>query len=170
MNVVLESWNSTAHEDAVKEILPCCGSTVWAQRMASRRPFSDARSLFFASDRLWFSLTPADWLEAFDSHPRIGESAGESTARFAPKDWSLEEQSNVAAAQDETKSALAEGNRAYEQKFGHIFIVCATGKSAREILEILRLRMHNESGAELREAAEQQRQITRLRLKKWLDI
>jgi 2-oxo-4-hydroxy-4-carboxy-5-ureidoimidazoline decarboxylase len=170
MNEVLARWNKAAREEAVEEILSCCGSKAWAEKMASRRPFASERSLFFASDALWFGSSSLDWLEAFGSHPRIGESAGKASARAAAEDWSATEQHHVTAAQAEIKLALAEGNRAYEQKFGHIFIVCAAGKSAFEILEILRHRMHNEGGAELREAAEQQRQITQLRLRKWLGI
>jgi 2-oxo-4-hydroxy-4-carboxy-5-ureidoimidazoline decarboxylase len=170
MNEVLARWNSAAQAEAIEEILACCGSQAWAEKMVGRRPFASERSLLFASDAVWFGSSSADWLEAFGRHPRIGESAGKASARTASEEWSAAEQHHVSAAQAETKLALAEGNRAYEQKFGHIFIVCATGKSASEILEILRRRMHNEGGAELREAAEQQRQITQLRLKKWLGI
>ena len=170
MNKILARWNSATQEEAIQEILPCCGSTAWAEKMVNRRPFSSERSLLLASDRVWFGLSWADWLEAFGSHPRIGEHFTKAAAASVSEGWSVEEQSNVAAAQDQTKRDPSEGNRAYEQKFGHIFIVCATGKSAAEILEILRRRMQNEGGAELREAAEQQRQITQLRLKKWLGI
>ena len=121
-----------------------------------------------ASDGVWLSLPPSDWLQAFHSHPRIGEASAKVSITARSSAWSQQEQRQAAAALDSTKQQLAKANRAYEQKFGHIFIVCATGKSAVEILEILRRRMHNDADTELREAAEQQRQITQLRLKKWL--
>jgi 2-oxo-4-hydroxy-4-carboxy-5-ureidoimidazoline decarboxylase len=113
-------------------------------------------------------LGTSDWLEAFESHQRIGdrEKPGAETARSAA--WSAEEQSRAAASDDSLKQALAEGNREYERKFHRIFIICATGKSAAEILEVLQRRLENDKTAELREAAEQQRQITQIRLKKWL--
>jgi 2-oxo-4-hydroxy-4-carboxy-5-ureidoimidazoline decarboxylase len=170
MREVLARWNSAEREEAVREIMSCCGSTAWAGKMAGRRPFSEERTLLVASDRVWFGLPEADWLEAFRSHPRIGERPIVASAAPRSAEWSNHEQSHAAGAEDQIKLALSEGNRAYEQKFGHIFIVCAMGKSAPEILEILRRRMHNEGGAELREAAEQQRQITQLRLKKWLGV
>jgi len=170
MREVLSRWNSAAPEEAVREILSCCGSTAWAGKMAGRRPFSNEGSLLLLADRLWFGLPVADWLEAFGAHPRIGERPASAGGPPRSAQWSDEEQSHAAAPEDRIKLALSEGNRAYEQKFGHIFIVCAMGKSAPEILEILRRRMHNEGGAELREAAEQQRQITQLRLRKWLGV
>lgn len=107
-------------------------------------------------------------MEAFRSHPRIGESHGSASAPVRSATWSGEEQRRVGTASEDIKMALAEGNRAYEQRFNRIFIVCATGKSAAEILEILRRRLHNDEATELHEAAEQQRQIAQLRLKKWL--
>ncbi len=124
------------------------------------------------SDAMWRSLNESDWMEAFDSHPRIGESSAPdpSAQRSSPlsSSWSTQEQKEVANAVDAVKIALAEGNREYEHKFGRIFIVCAAGKSAAELLEILRRRLHNDARTELYEAAEQQRQITQIRLRKWL--
>lgn len=170
MNDVLVRWNGAPAAEAAKEILPCCGSTAWAERLTQRRPFADHASLLAASNQIWFSLTPADWLEAFRSHPRIGESSASMTASARSAAWSRQEQDRIAPADDETKSALAAANRAYEEKFGRIFIVCATGKSVAEILAILRRRMQNDKDTEIREAAEEQRLITQLRLKKWLGI
>jgi 2-oxo-4-hydroxy-4-carboxy-5-ureidoimidazoline decarboxylase len=173
MSVLLARWNSLPAEAAVKEILPCCGSKAWASAMAKRRPFPDVTTLLAVSDETWSNLTAADWMEAFRSHPRIGESrSAQSASAESGSDrsetWSAVEQRNVAAAGDAVKIALAEANQEYEQKFHHIFIVCAAGKSAPEILEILRRRLRNDEPTELREAAEQQRQITHLRVKKWL--
>ena len=105
----------------------------------------------------------------FRSHPRIGQSRAAAQARRKSAAWSSEEQRNVGSAADEVRAALAEGNRAYEHKFGRIFIVCATGKSPTEILAILRRRLQNDETTELHEAAEEQRQIAHLRLKKWLN-
>jgi 2-oxo-4-hydroxy-4-carboxy-5-ureidoimidazoline decarboxylase len=170
MNEVLARWNESAFDGAVAEILPCCGSMAWARAMAMRRPMQDDATLMAASDDIWRTLPASDWMEAFRSHPRISESKLSSSSSSTSTAWATQEQKKVAAADDSVKSALAEGNRNYEEKFGHIFIVCATGKSASEMLEILNLRMRNDSKNELREAAEQQRQITQIRLKKWLQV
>jgi OHCU decarboxylase len=167
---VLARWNQATSAEAARQILSCCGSTAWAEQLAQRRPFADARTLLAVSDEIWRSLMPVDWLEAFRSHPRIGESSAGAQAPARSAAWSQQEQGRVASADDDTKSALADANRAYEEKFGYIFIVCATGKSATEILAILRRRMQNDKETEVREAAEEQRRITELRLKKWLGI
>jgi 2-oxo-4-hydroxy-4-carboxy-5-ureidoimidazoline decarboxylase len=164
---VLMRWNSLDAESAAREILPCCDSSAWAGGMAARRPFTDAEELFEASDWVWAGLAEKDWREAFDSHPRIGQQhARAATAESLA--WSSEEQRAVASQTDETKLALAEANRQYEEKFGRIFIVCASGKSAAEILAICNTRRNNSAADELLEAAEQQRQITQLRLRRWL--
>jgi 2-oxo-4-hydroxy-4-carboxy-5-ureidoimidazoline decarboxylase len=113
-------------------------------------------------------LSESDWLEAFRSHPRIGESKAVTDASPQSARWSEQEQSNVANARDSATTALAEGNRIYERKFKRIFIVCATGKSPEEILNILRRRLETDERTELQEAAEQQRLITQIRLRKWL--
>jgi 2-oxo-4-hydroxy-4-carboxy-5-ureidoimidazoline decarboxylase len=168
MSVVLERWNAVPVAEAVKEILPCCGSKAWAGGMAARRPFPDVTTLLAASDETWSNLGAAEWMEAFHSHPRIGESRAAQSASAQSATWSVQEQRDVAAAGDAVKITLAEANREYEQRFRHIFVVCATGKSAPEILAILRRRLQNDDATELREAAEQQRQITRIRLTKWL--
>jgi 2-oxo-4-hydroxy-4-carboxy-5-ureidoimidazoline decarboxylase len=172
MSDVLARWNAVPRAEAAKQILQCCGSTAWAHGMATRRPFQDEAALIAASDEMWRSLSESDWMEAFDSHPRIGgSSAPNHSVRQSPSlssSWSMQEQKEVANAVNAVKIALAEGNREYEHKFGRIFIVCATGKSPTELLEILQRRLHNEARTELYEAAEQQRQITQLRLRKWL--
>jgi 2-oxo-4-hydroxy-4-carboxy-5-ureidoimidazoline decarboxylase len=168
MSHVLERWNHLPTEEAVTEILPCCGSKAWANGMAARRPFSEEATLLAASDEIWRNLAEADWMDAFRSHPRIGESKTPQSAVNQSATWSKQEQKSVTAAGDAVKTALTEANREYERRFGHIFIVCATGKSGLEILEILRRRLENDKQTELREAAEQQRQITQIRLKRWL--
>jgi 2-oxo-4-hydroxy-4-carboxy-5-ureidoimidazoline decarboxylase len=168
MSDTLARWNFLPATAAVDEILPCCGSRAWAERMVTRRPLTDEKCLLAASDESWRDLTESDWLEAFRSHPRIGESGARKAAAPQSATWSRQEQRNVADADDSVKLALAEGNREYELRFKRIFIVCAAGKSPAEILELLRRRMENDDRAELQEAAEQQRQITQTRLKRWL--
>ena len=168
MSDVLPRWNFLPIAAAVDEILPCCGSRAWADGMVGRRPLADEVALLAASDETWRSLAESDWLEAFRSHPRIGESkAAKATLRRSVA-WSAQEQQNVSGADESVKSALGEGNREYERRFNRIFIICATGKSPAEILKILQRRMINDEHTELQEASEQQRQITQIRLKKWL--
>jgi 2-oxo-4-hydroxy-4-carboxy-5-ureidoimidazoline decarboxylase len=170
MNKVLARWNQLSFADAVREIVPCCGSMSWAQGLAGRRPMTTEALLLISSNEIWRNLSLSAWLEAFDSHPRIGESPSKAPAVAQSACWSQQEQSNVSSADDATRADLAAANRAYEKKFGRTFIVCATGKSAAEILAILHRRMQNDTNAELQEAAEEQRQITQLRLQKWLGI
>ena len=165
---VLARWNRLQAEKAAGEVLPCCGSKAWGREMATRRPILGEAALLTSCDEVWNNLSEADWLEAFRSHPRIGDSHAPASAPPQSAAWSGEEQRRVGAAADDIKAALAAGNRAYEQKFNRIFIVCATGKSAPEILAILERRLRNDAATELLEAGEQQRQIAQLRLKKWL--
>jgi 2-oxo-4-hydroxy-4-carboxy-5-ureidoimidazoline decarboxylase len=165
---VLERWNSLPPLHAAVEIFPCCGSNFWARQMAAVRPLEDENSLLAASDKIWIGLGEDHWMEAFAHHPRIGNSAAPPTATALSAQWSSEEQEKIRAAAGDVLDSLAEGNRAYEARFGHIFIVCATGKSAHTILEILQRRLRNDQQTELHESAEQQRQITNLRLKKWI--
>ena len=143
---------------AESEFLRCCASHRWAHLMATERPFANADVIAAVGQRLWWSLAAADWLEAFAAHPRIGERA--------TSPWSAQEQSRAMAAGDDSRARLAAGNRAYEERFGYTFLVCATDKSAEEILAILERRLHNEPGDELQIAADEQRKITALRLNK----
>jgi 2-oxo-4-hydroxy-4-carboxy-5-ureidoimidazoline decarboxylase len=168
MSDALERWNRLSVEEAAKEILLCCGSRAWAHGIAGRRPIADEAALLAASDETWRGLGESDWTEAFRSHPRIGESIAANSSEIRPAKWSAQEQRSVAVADDAVKTALAEANREYEVRFHRIFIVCATGKTAPEILQIVQRRMQNDDRAELHEAAEQQRQITHIRLKRWL--
>jgi len=170
---ILEQWNRMSADEATRAILPCCGSNTWARGMVARRPLADESAFLTASNEIWRGLAPSDWMEVFRSHPRIGESpASEAASRQSPSAqsvaWSAQEQRNVEESDASVKKALADANREYERRFNRIFIVCATGKSALEILETLRGRLTNDAETELHEAAEQQRQITEIRLKKWL--
>jgi 2-oxo-4-hydroxy-4-carboxy-5-ureidoimidazoline decarboxylase len=168
MNEVLARWNRLSAEGAEREILPCCGSAAWARKLAARRPFDDESSLIEASDEIWRRLEKQDWIEAFSEHPRIGERRAPPVASKQSAVWSAQEQQSVETAAEAVQTELAEANREYERKFGRVFIVCATGKSAPEMLDILRRRLHNDDATELREAVEEQRKITNIRLKKWL--
>lgn len=169
MSDVLTRWNRLPAEEAEQEILACCGSRAWANQLAARRPL-DATSLTRASDEIWFRLKPEDWHEAFSGHPRIGARKAPSAATGQSASWSAQEQKRVANAPDSIQDELAEANHRYEQRFGRVFIVCATGKSAQEMLDILRRRLQNNDATELLAAAEEQLKITNLRLQKWLSL
>ncbi|MEJ7811472.1 MAG: 2-oxo-4-hydroxy-4-carboxy-5-ureidoimidazoline decarboxylase [Gemmatimonadaceae bacterium] len=155
--------------EAEAALLACCGSSRWARQVEDRRPFASADALRAAADEVWWSLGPGDWLEAFRAHPRIGEREAAAPRGAGSRAWSDGEQAGMRDAAAEVRAALAEGNREYEARFGHIFIVCATGRSAGEMLALLTRRLGNEPAEELRAAAEEQRKITRLRLDKLLD-
>jgi OHCU decarboxylase len=164
--------NALPAEQAETELLNCCGSAQWAQRMAARRPFAEnesgLRELLDAADRIWRELGRADWLEAFSRHPKIGEKAAAKPGSAQARSWSEQEQSGASGAGEDVRQALADANREYEKRFGYIFIVCATGKTSEEMLAILRQRLQNGPDTELPIAAEEQRKITRLRLEKLL--
>jgi 2-oxo-4-hydroxy-4-carboxy-5-ureidoimidazoline decarboxylase len=166
MPTTLEAWNALTPEAAAATILPCNGSQAWATQLAALRPFATPFDLTCTADIVWRALPVDAQQQAFDSHPRIGESHAKS-ATDESLALSKTEQSAAQLTTD-TAAQLAAANRAYEKKFGRIFIVCATGKSAEEILLILQHRLANDPATERREAAEQQRQITQLRLRKWL--
>ena len=140
--------------------------------MTAARPFDSADAILETGDRVWRSLDRADWLEAFAAHPRIGDSGAGEAGRAggaAHGDWSAGEQAGVATATSTIRQRLAAANREYEARFGYIFIVCATGKSADEMLAMLEQRLENAPDAELRIAAEEQRKITQLRLSRLLN-
>ncbi len=167
MNPTLAAWNAAAEAAALEAMLACCGSKRWAAAMVALRPIGSVLQLSEAADRVWSTMQETDWLEAFACHPRIGERRpAHASAKSAA--WSRQEQSASEAADQQVLAELAQGNALYEQRFGFTYIVCATGKSAQEMLAILRRRLASNREAELREAAEQQRQIMRIRLGKWL--
>jgi len=162
----LSNWNALPPAEAATAILPCNGSRAWAEQIVALRPFATPFDLTCSADIIWRALPGQAWQQAFDSHPRIGEHKAKLATEQSLQ-WSAGEQA-TANPNDAVKAALVAANQAYEQKFGRIFIVCATGKSAAEMLAILNQRMANDPATELREAAEQQRQITQIRLRKWL--
>jgi 2-oxo-4-hydroxy-4-carboxy-5-ureidoimidazoline decarboxylase len=149
-----------------KELLfRCCSSTAWVEKMLSLPPVEDLVDLFENAEECWYALTEKDWKEAFSNHPKIGDV--ESLKRkFAADQFAGGEQSGIIGASDQTLNALAEGNKAYEEKFGYIFIVSAAGKSAIEMLGILTARLRNKPETEITISMDEQNKITRLRLEK----
>jgi 2-oxo-4-hydroxy-4-carboxy-5-ureidoimidazoline decarboxylase len=168
MNGVLARWNALPQEEAEAEVLSCCGSRAWAQRLAAERPFADEEALFAAAERCWQSLPEEDWLEAFRSHPRIGEQRAQNKTSAASAAWSRSEQSQMNEADAVILKRMQQGHRSYEERFGRIFIVCATGKQPGEMLRILEQRLGNDPAQELMVSAAEQQKITQLRLRKWL--
>jgi len=167
MNRVLAEWNRAVGDDALTGMIACCGAKRWASAMVDQRPFASIEDLSEAADRAWSEMQVEDWLEAFACHPRIGErKAVHASAQSVA--WSRQEQASAASASEGILSELTEGNALYAERFGFTYIVCATGKSAEEMLAILRQRLASDRDTELREAAEQQRQILQIRLGKWL--
>jgi OHCU decarboxylase len=164
----LDWLNALTSEAARAELLKCCGSTRWAATLTERRPFTNLDQLLAQSSDVWWALDQGDWLEAFRSHPKIGEKKAAASVATQSQQWSAEEQQGVARAGEEAVEKLARLNRVYEEKFGFIFIVCATGKSTDEILALLETRLENEPAAELRSAAAEQAKIADLRLRKLL--
>ena len=152
-----------------EEFLKCCGSKRWARQMAAAGHDS-LDALIAAADRVWWSLEPQDWLEAFHSHPKIGEKKAATATAVEAQQWSEDEQSGIRNSAQQTLDTLAELNQTYEEKYGYIFIVCASGKSSEEMLTILRERLQNNPDEELRLAAAEQAKITQLRLRKLLAV
>ena len=163
------AWlNSLTADEAAKELLQCCGSKRWAAAMANARPYATLETLLARAHEVWWSLDRNDWLEAFRSHPKIGEKKAADKVSAQSQQWSGQEQSGVADAPRDTVDSLAALNEDYEQKFGFIFIICATGKTSAEMLAALRARIHHDPATELPIAAVEQSKITELRLKKLL--
>ena len=156
--MTLVELNRLPEARAEAEFMRCCASHRWAHLMAAERPFTGVSVMAAVAQRLWWSLAAADWLEAFAAHPRIGEQTTSG--------WSAQEQARAMETGNDVRVRLAAGNRAYEKRFGYTFIVCATNKSAEEMLAILEQRLHNEPADELQIAADEQRKITELRLNK----
>lgn len=158
-------------DEAAEVFRSCCGSSLWVEEMIARRPFGTLDRLLAAADDSWKATGPDDWREAFSHHPRIGEKRSEITQSARAAAWSAAEQERAQAAMAQTATAsvqerLEAVNRMYEERFGHIYIVCAEGKSADEILQVAERRLCNDPATELRIAAEEQRKITELRLRK----
>lgn len=164
--MTISEFNALPLDDAAAELLRCCGCRRWAQAVASKRPFSSREALVAAADREWSRTSREEWLEAMTHHPRIGGKDALRAKFAATKDWSRGEQASVTAADEATLEALEKGNADYEAKHGFIFIVCATGLSAAEMLARLKARLPNTKEQELAIAAGEQAKITRIRLEK----
>ncbi len=162
-----EALLDTLDETEARGVLfQCCGSRRWVEQMLARRPFGSDEQLLTSVDEVWWGLTREDWLEAFAHHPRIGERLPPDRAAGQSARWASEEQAGAAVADSATLEALVEYNAAYEHRFGHVFLICATGLSAAAMLETLQARLENPADMELRIAAGEQAKITRLRLQK----
>lgn len=164
--MTLGTFNALSDDGARAELLRCCGCARWADAVLAGRPYKDKAALLAAADAAWARAGEAEWREAFSHHPRIGGKDALREKFAATRAWAKGEQSGAAAASEAVLDALAAGNAAYERKFGHIFIVCATGKSAAEMLDLLQSRLPNDAGTELRLAAGEQNKITKIRLEK----
>jgi OHCU decarboxylase len=160
----LAAINAAPPETAREMLLRCCGSRRWAEAMIVRRPFASESALISTADEIWQSLDRAAWLEAFSAHPRIGDFKSLREKFASTADFCRGEQAGMSNADENTLRELGEGNRRYEERFGYIFIVCATGKTAAEMLAILNARRGNDAETELSIAAAEQAKITRLRL------
>jgi OHCU decarboxylase len=168
----LARLNAMPQRQAEAELLTCCGSREWAWRMAAMRPFRTEPILFDAAHEVWWSLDTEAWLEAFRSHPRIGErkaQAEQAEQTEREHAWSRGEQAGMDAAPADTRAAILELNQRYEERFGHIYLVCASGMTAEELLENLEQRLRNSPEAEIVIAAQEQAKITWTRLEKLLE-
>lgn len=155
--------NGLGDEEAREELLRCCRSGNWADAMTASRPYADADELFERAEVAWWALSPSDWLEAFAAHPRIGDRPD---AESATAEWSSEEQAGMTTAAASIQDTMAAGNHLYESRFGHVFLICASGRSGEEMAEELGRRLRNAPDVELRTAAAEQAKITRLRLER----
>jgi 2-oxo-4-hydroxy-4-carboxy-5-ureidoimidazoline decarboxylase len=159
--------DAASESDATEMFARCCGSTRWASAMTARRPFGSDAALFAAADEEWAKSHREDVLEALAHHPRIGANVEELRKKYASTaSWAANEQAGAAAASEATLLALRDANERYHARYGYVFVVCATGKSAAEMLAILESRLGNDPETELRIAAAQQHLITRIRLEK----
>lgn len=162
----LDAINSMTETDAADALRTCCAAERWVQAMVAVRPYAGRDDLHAKADAIWPLLGAADWLEAFEAHPRIGD-VGSLKAKFANTHaLASGEQSSTAVASDATLQRLKDGNDAYFDKFGFIFIVCATGKSADDMLALLEARLPNTREQEIANACREQAKITHLRLDK----
>jgi allantoicase len=164
----LERLNALTPRAATSALADCCGAPDWVRRMRERRPFETVDELLRTADLVWDDLGREEWLAAFRHHPEIGAARGERAQSAVGAAWSAQEQAGVATTGDDTRAALVAGNAVYRERFGFVFLVCATGRTAEEMLALCRARLGNDPERELLVAAEEQRKITRLRLEKLL--
>lgn len=166
--MTLDAFNLLSRDQLKEQLTHCCGSTAWVEAMIKKAPFKSTDELLRYSEEIWQATKPEDWKEAFQHHPKIGDTASLEKKFASTAKWAESEQGSVKQASSEIIEALAAGNRLYEQKFGFIFIVCATGKSATEMLDLLQARLPNSMDEELKTAMLEQQKITQIRLNKLL--
>lgn len=167
--MTLHQLNILPNEQLEEELFKCCGSTAWVNKMLPFFPAEDLIEILEDAEEQWYQCSEEDWLEAFTHHPKIGDVESLKKKFASTATWASGEQSGAAAASQQTMEALAKGNDEYEHKFGYIFIVCATGKSAAEMLQLLQQRLPNNPSEEIKIAADEQNKITMLRIEKLLN-
>jgi 2-oxo-4-hydroxy-4-carboxy-5-ureidoimidazoline decarboxylase len=167
--MTLQELNILSQPQLKEELMKCCGSSAWVKKMMPYFPADDLVEILEDAGEMWYDCSEDDWKEAFACHPKIGDVESLTNKFASTAQWASGEQSGVNVAPEETIEALAKGNRLYEEKFGYIFIVCATGKSAEEMLAILQSRLPNAPEDEIKISAEEQNKITKLRLQKLLE-
>ena len=163
--MTIKTLNGLDSSEAAAQFNLCCGATNWIKIMNQSRPFQNKNEVYQQAESIWFSLSSEDWLEAFTHHPKIGDIDSLRKKFHNTKSISKNEQSGVNDAEKSTLNNLAKSNQLYEDKFGFIFIVCATGKSADEMLALIKMRLNNNAKIEMQNAAKEQNKITQLRLK-----
>ena len=168
--MTLHELNTLPREQLIEELTKCCGSSAWVNKMLPFFPADDLVELLEDAEEQWYKCSENDWKEAFSHHPKIGDIDSLKKKFASTAQWASGEQSGVNTASEQTIEALAAGNKKYEEKFGYIFIVCATGKTAEEMLGILASRLPNDAKEEIEIAADEQRKITRLRLEKLVNV
>jgi 2-oxo-4-hydroxy-4-carboxy-5-ureidoimidazoline decarboxylase len=166
--MTIAELNSLRDADLEHELQKCCGAEKWVKQLMYSRPFADSNDLFAKADAAWRKTAEKDWLEAFSHHPKIGDLESLQKKFGQTKELAASEQSSVTHATQQVLEELAKGNVLYETKFGFIFIVCATGKSATEMLALLNARLKNDRNTEFKTATEEQRKIFQLRLQKMI--
>ena len=167
--MTLHELNTLSKQQLIQELTKCCGSSAWVNKMLPFFPADDLVELLEDAEEQWFKCSEEDWKEAFAQHPKIGDFESLQNKFASTAQWASGEQAGVNNASQQTIEALAEANKKYEDKFGYIFIVCATGKSAEEMLEILNERLLNDPKDEIEIAADEQNTITKLRIEKLLE-
>ncbi len=163
--MTIKTLNGLDSSEAAAQFNLCCGATNWIKIMNQSRPFQNKNEVYQQAESIWLSLSSEDWLEAFTHHPKIGNINSLRKKFQNTKSISKNEQSGVNNATESTLKNLAESNQLYEDKFGFIFIVCATGKSSDEMLALIKMRLNNNAKIEMQNAAKEQNKITQLRLK-----
>ena len=169
MNSALTAWNDAPADVAVEALLSCCGSPLWVATLLEERPFATVDAFLHAAERAWFKLPEPEWLATFACHPRIGESKANTTVNAGSEAASSREQEAAQVSLATVATALAAANSAYEERFGFLFLVFASGRTAPELLAILEQRLQHDRPTELAEAAQQQWLITAQRMHRWLD-